>query len=251
MAECGGRLYGVGVGPGDPELLTVKAARLLREVSVVFIPKRSLGDEGYAFSIVRDLLDPVRQELVPLAFPMTRDFASLEPIWDGHADAIAARLASGAEGAFITEGDPFFFSTFIYIWERLRARHPGVRVEVIPGVSSVHAAACRAGLPLADGDDRVAILPAAYETDGIRAALAAFDTVVFMKCSGALPRLIAELERAGLEERAVYVRRATTGAEEVVRDLRTLLDRPADYLSLIIVRRGGTPAPAGAGGRGR
>ncbi len=164
MSGC---FYGVGVGPGDPDLLTVKGLRILASVPVVLVPKRSAEDAGYAYGIVRGLLDPSRQEIVGLVFPMTRDFARLEGVWDAHVETVAGYLAAGRDCAFITEGDPFLYSTFIYIWERLRTRYPRYRTEVIPGVPSVTAAACRAGLPLANAGERIAILPAAYEAGAV------------------------------------------------------------------------------------
>lgn len=239
-----GCLYGVGVGPGDPELLTLRACRVLREAGVVVVPKRSPRDEGYAFGIVRHLIDPSRQEVLELVFPMTRDRQRLDSVWESHAAAIASRLATGRDCAFITEGDPFFYSTFIYVWERLRRRFPGFRAEVVPGVSSVHAAACRAGVPLASGDERVAILPGVGDPEEVRRHLESFDTVVFLKCHTGLPTLVRALEEGGLACQAVYVKKATAAEEEVVADLRAMAGREPEYLSLVIVRRTGE-GPAG------
>lgn len=245
-----GCLYGVGVGPGDPELLTLKACRVLREAAVVVVPKRGPRDEGYAFGIVRHLLDPARQEVLELVFPMTRDRRRLERAWEDHAATVAARLQAGRDCAFITEGDPFFYSTFIYIWERLRRCLPGLRAEVIPGVSSVHAAACRAGVPLACGDERVAVLPGVGDAEEVRRHLAHFETVVFLKCHSGLPTLLSVLEAEGLEGSAVYVKKATAPEEEVVADLRDLAGRDAEYLSLVIVRRPAAPGVSHHGGAG-
>lgn len=242
-----GTFYGLGVGPGDPDLMTVKARRILESADVVLVPKRSLTDDGYAYGIVRDIIDPARQEVRDLHFPMTKDVARLEPIWEEHGTTIAGYLARGLTCAFVTEGDPFFYSTFIYLWQRLRSRYPQYPMEVVPGVSSVQAAACRADVPLASGDDRIAILPATYEAGQIRRFLEDFDTVVFLKCNSVFPALVEALEATGLKDRAVYIKKATSPQEEIVRDLDSLAGRKLEYLSLLLVKREGTRREPGGG----
>lgn len=244
-----GSFYGVGVGPGDPELLTRKAERILKQAQVVAVPKRGPRDRGYAYEIVAPLLDPGRQEIVELVFPMTRERERLEAVWDGHVEALAERLLAGRDCAFITEGDPFLYSTFIYIWERLRARCPAVPVEVVPGVSSVTAAACRAGLPLASGGERVAILPGVPDDPAeLRGLAAAFDTVVVLKAGARAPAVLDAWE-AGGAGRLVCVRRATTPGEAVAEGREAVASLEPDYFSLFLLR--GRGAPAGGGGAAR
>ncbi len=244
-----GRLYGVGVGPGDPELLTRKAERVLREVDVVAVPRARPGERGYAHEIVAPLLDRGRQEVLELVFPMARERERLEAVWERHAEELARRLRAGLDCAFVTEGDPFLYSTFIYIWERLRARHPDLPVEVVPGVSSVTAAACRAGVPLAAGEERVAILPDVPAGAGALAHLAtAFDTLVFMKAGRRTRDVLEAWQGAGRPGRLVYVRRATTPQEAVVEGGEAIAAQDPDYLSLFLLRtrRGGPDRlPAG------
>lgn len=239
-----GRLYGVGVGPGDPELLTRKAERLLKAVDVVAVPKRGPRDRGYAHEIVASLLDPGRQEILDLVFPMTRDRERLEAAWDAHVETLARRLLDGRDCAFITEGDPFLYSTFIPLWERFRARWPEVPVEAVPGVSSVTAAACRAGFPLASGEERVAVLPALPPEPGALAGLAAaFDTVVVMKAGARGREVLDAWGAAGVPDgRLVGVRRATTPAEAVAEGPEAVAALEPDYFSLFLLRGRAEPA---------
>ena len=235
----GGRFYGIGVGPGDPELLTLKAERLLRQCAVVCTPKRNLRDDGYAAGIVRDLLRPAEQEELALEFPMNRDWERLKPYWERNAALIQERLTAGKDCAFVTEGDPFLYSTFIYLYQYLRRHHPEVPIEVVPGVTSFTAAAARAGLPLANQDERIAVLPTVKDTAEAVQILSQFDTVVFLKVNAVFDRVLAALEQLDLVDRAVWVHKATApGAEEIVTDIRSLVGRGRlPYLSLLLVRK--------------
>ncbi len=234
-----GCLYGVGVGPGDPELLTLKAVRVLQQAPVVVAPRKTSRDRSYAYSIVEHLVDEARQEVLPLVFPMKKDLNELRLYWRDACDAIYQRLSAGKDCAFLTEGDPLLFGTFIYIYEMLRELHPDVRMEVVPGISSINASAARAGIPLVSGDDRLAVLPATYEGDKLRETLRDFDTVVLLKVHSVFDQVLDLLEEMGLTDGAVYVKKCTTSSEEIVRDIRRLRGQKLDYLSLLIVRRAG------------
>ena len=166
-----GRFYGIGVGPGDPELLTIKAQMILSKVPVVFIPQTSLNEASFAYSIVREFLDSRRQKVAPLIFPMTKDETKLKDAWIQAVNHIWQIIKEGKDCALITEGDPFLYSTFIYIYELFRERYPEVSVEIIPGISSVFAAASRAGMPLALGEDSLAVLPGGSAKSKIRGTL--------------------------------------------------------------------------------
>jgi precorrin-2/cobalt-factor-2 C20-methyltransferase len=231
-----GVLYGVGVGPGAPDLLTLRAARTIRAVPVVCTPRRTASAESYALAVVRDLLDLTRQELVELAFPMTRDPDLALLHRDEAATHIGAILSAGRDVAFITEGDPLLYSTFIHLYRRLRAASPPVRVEIVPGVTSVSAAAAVAGLPLADGTERLAVVPATCGYEELHAALRDFDTVALLKVSPIFDRVLDLLEELNLLESAVYVSRAGTPEQRVEADVRALREQPLDYLSLILVK---------------
>jgi precorrin-2/cobalt-factor-2 C20-methyltransferase len=231
-----GCLYGVGVGPGDPELLTVKAQRLLQRVGTICFTQLDDGRESYALSIVRNFLDEANPELLSITVPSDETPVS-EQTWRDAAAQIGERLRRGQDVAFITEGDPMLYSEFSYLLEKIRSAHPDTRVEVIPGVSSVMAAAASAGVPLATHGQRLAILPAVYGIDDLREAITNYDTTVLMEVNRTLLEALANLEKLGLAGKAIYVRRATTEREEVVQDIHQLSEEDFDYFSLLIIKR--------------
>ncbi|MFZ3208028.1 MAG: precorrin-2 C(20)-methyltransferase [Geobacteraceae bacterium] len=231
------KIYAVGVGPGDPELLTRKAERILRQVPVICAPTASPVDSSYALSIVEPFLDPFRQEVIVQVFPMRRDQAGLEEFWETAADDVAERVQGGQDVAFITIGDPFLYSTFLYIYRIFRERYPDIPIEVVPGVSSINAAAIAAGMPLGMASERIAIIPAAFEEENLRQILLDFDTVVLMKVSRVFDGIYALLQELGLENNGAFIRRVGSAEEEVVFDLASLVGRKLDYLSLLIVKK--------------
>ena len=231
-----GRFYGVGVGPGDPELLTLKALRILQEVPLICTPRSVTSAESYAFDIVRGFLDEQKQEIIRIPFPVD-DEAGAAEVWRNAADTIGGHLSQGKDVAFITEGDPMLYSTFSYVLDSITSGYPAVTVEIIPGVSSVMAAAASAGVPLVTHGQRLVILPAVYGIDDLSEAIANYDTIVLMKVNRTLLQALANLEQLGLAGKGIYVRRASTDREEVVRDLSKLSEEDLDYFSLLIIKR--------------
>jgi precorrin-2/cobalt-factor-2 C20-methyltransferase len=235
MSGRWGRFYGIGVGPGDPELLTLKAARILQQVPVVCYPQSTAGEGSMALAIIAGAVSLAGKELVPFPFSMSQPH-STDP-WQGALARVLERLAQGLDCAFLTEGDPFLYSTFVYVYQHLRREHPQVPVEVVPGVSSLTAAAARAGVPLAAGRERIAVLPALYHPGAIGPALDASDAVVLLKVNQVLDVVRGELEARGLLERAVLVRRATMPEEQILHGAQAVDGSMRDYFSLLIVRR--------------
>ena len=233
-----GTLFGVGVGPGAADLMTLRAVRVLKEADVIAIPRRSEWDESVAWRIAESNIGKIEgQERIFLTFPMTKDPAKLRPAWDTAFDAIGQRLAQGKSVAFITEGDPMFYSTFIYLHEQAQGRWPGVKLEIVPGVSSLSAVAAVTHCPTADGQERVAVLPATYGVEDLLAVLNQFDTVVLVKVSSVMPQVVEAVERAGLIDRAVYVSKATMEQQKIVTDIRTIRNDRCDYFSMVVVSR--------------
>ena len=231
-----GRLFGVGVGPGDPELLTLKALRVLQAAPVICVPQSETQPDSYALNIVRGFLDPLKQETLRLIFPID-DPDGAAGVWIDAAHTISQRLQRGQDVAFITEGDPMLYSTFSYVLDSIQSSYPTVSVEIVPGVSSIMAAAASGGVPLATHGQRLAVLPAVYGIDDLSEAIANYDTIVLMKVNRTLLRAIANLESLGLAGKSIYVRRATTAKEQVVRDLGQLSGEDMDYFSLLIIKR--------------
>lgn len=144
-----GTLHGIGVGPGDPELITLKAARLLGQVDVVFAAASTRNDYSVALSIVAPHISDTARVL-RLDFPMTRDQARLQAAWDDNAAQVLGALETGRDAAFITLGDPMTYSTYLYLARTLKARRADIALAVTPGISSVQAAAAAAGIGLAE-----------------------------------------------------------------------------------------------------
>ncbi|MCL8209283.1 MAG: precorrin-2 C(20)-methyltransferase [Actinomycetia bacterium] len=241
-----GRLYGVGVGPGDPEWLTLAALRVLVRAPTVAYPAAPGGAEGFAYRIVRTFLDPARQELLPLAFPMTREPAALEAAWDHIADEVARRLSTGRDVAFVTEGDPLLYSTFVPLRERLSRRCPEAPIEVVPGVPSFAAAAARLGWALGRGDERLAVVPATDDREALRAVLEQFDTVVLLKVAKVLDPVLDLLEEMGLLGGAAVLSHVGGPAERVERTVARLKGERLPYMTLMVVRTGRSRAEVGA-----
>lgn len=229
-----GTLFGVGVGPGDPDLLTLKAVRVIQDVPVIAVPRAQRGGDSYALQIVRGLLRP-EQPVIRLHLPMVRDLASRNRHRQRAAETIAAYLEEGHDVAFLTEGDPMLYSTFVYMLENMPG---GTKVEVVPGITSIHAAAAQAQLPLVQADQRLAILPATSENlERLPACLDLFDTVVLVKLHRTLDRVLRMLDSLDMIDQAVLIDRASHPSGRVVRDVRSLQEGGVHYLSLLILSK--------------
>jgi precorrin-2/cobalt-factor-2 C20-methyltransferase len=232
-----GRFYGVGVGPGDPELITVKAYRVLKETPVIAYPKKRRGSRSYALDIVETYVDANSKTLVGLVFPMTKDAAVLAREWDRTAQTVAEYLVRGEDVAFVTEGDPMLYSTFIHLARTVTDKIPDVTVTAIPGISSVTASASVLGLPLADGDETVAVVPATADRERLKTLLSHHDAVVLVKVAKVLDVVLEVLEDLGLTDRARVVTQATHQAERVWTRVEELSGAELPYLTLMVVKK--------------
>ena len=241
-----GTLYGIGIGPGDPELITLKGARLIGACKNLFVPKARTAAESVALAIARPLVPP-EARIEELVFPMTDDREALAEKWDAAAGRIAAVLAEGEDACFLTLGDPLLYSTYIYLLRALQKRLPNLRAVTVPGIPAFGAAAALAGFPIGEGRAPVTIVPAADDLTAVRRALAAGGTVVLMKIGKRLAEVLALLSAEGLLARSVFVSHATMAGERIETDLRRLTDEgpEAGYLSIILVDAGsGKVAPS-------
>ena len=231
-----GVFYGVGVGPGDPELLTVRAQRLLEKAGAVCYTQLDNGAPSFALGVVQGLLDR-NAELLPIVIP-SDDSPVSHDTWHEAAGRIGGKLREGVDVAFITEGDPMLYSEFPHLIDHVRAEDiDGLVVEVIPGVPSVMAAAASSGVPLVTQGQRLAILPTVYGIDDLREAITNYDTIVLMEIDRNLMNALANLESLGLAGKAIYVRQASTASERVIDDISKLTDEDYDYFSLLIIKR--------------
>lgn len=234
-----GTLYGIGVGPGDPELLTLKAAKTLKQVAHVFAAASSKNDHSLAQHIVRDHL-PADVPVDQLSFPMTFNAEHLEDAWQANCLKVVDILTQGKNVAFLTLGDPLTFSTFIYLMRKVRSRLPEVRVAVIPGITAFQAAAACANEPLAEGEEAMTVVSAAKGGERLKDVISCSDNVVLMKTYKQFPDVLARIEEAGLEDSCCFVSRCGLEGEIVEKDFRKLtqLEQP-NYLSLMIIKKRG------------
>jgi len=231
-----GRLYGVGIGPGDPELLTVKATRVIAGAPVVAFFAKA-GRRGNARAIVDCWLKPSHVEL-PLFYPMTNDShfddppyrEALAQFYKDCTSTIAAHLEAGRDVALLSEGDPLLYGSFMHLFIRLKDRFA---ISVVPGVSSICGAWGVAGAPMTWGDDALVVLPATLPLDELKRRLALADAAVIMKIGRNLARAKEALVAAGMADRAIYVERATM-AGELVTPLAEKDGDAAPYFSLIL-----------------
>jgi precorrin-2/cobalt-factor-2 C20-methyltransferase len=231
-------LHGVGVGPGAPDLLTLRAARVLREAAVLVLPRGSDHAGSMAWRIAAPIVGDIPgQERLPVTLPMSRDPARVRPAWQRACEQIGERLERGLSVAFLTEGDPSLYSSFVYLAREAARRWPAVPVRIVPGVSSLGAVPAVCGVPLADGQERVAIIPACHGVSDLCELLRAFDTVVLMKVGPEMPAIVEALASTDLLARATYVSRATMEDERVERDLRRVAGERGDCFAMVVVAR--------------
>jgi precorrin-2/cobalt-factor-2 C20-methyltransferase len=224
-----GRLYGLGVGPGDPELLTLKALRLLRQAAVVAYPAPNDGD-SFARNIVAQWLDRGQPEIA-LRFPM-RPGPPPAALYDRAAAELAAVLDRGDDVALLCQGDPLVYGSFIPIWSRLCERYP---VEIVPGVSSITACAAAAASPLASRDEILTVVPATLDEAALGCALAAADNAAVVKLGRHVEKLRRVLGGLGRLEGAVYVERASLPQSRIL-PLAEVDAAAAPYFSMALVR---------------
>lgn len=232
-----GVLRVVGVGPGDPELMTLKAARILASADVVAFFAKA-GRPGHARHIVEGALNPAAEQL-RLEYPFTTEVAVSEPrylaemgeFYERCADLLASRLDRGCEVALLSEGDPFFYGSSMYLFDRLARDYPN---EVVPGVTGMSGCWAQARLPICHGDDVLCVLPGTLDEATLTARLQGADAAVIMKVGRNLPKIRRALAAAGLLDRAVFVERGTMGDQRIT-PLISLAESPAPYFSLVLV----------------
>jgi precorrin-2/cobalt-factor-2 C20-methyltransferase len=243
-----GKFIGIGVGPGDPELITVKAVKALKTVDVVSVPKAHVNTPSMALGMVKHILEEREKppEVLELVFPMTKDELEVKRLWAKNAGIVAEKVESSKLVAFITLGDPMFYSTFIYLFQSLRQEYPEVKLEIIPGVTSLTACAAGAQIPLAENEEVVTIIPSDLDFKFIEETAKQADTLVFMKCAHRFKDLVPILERSSFTKNSTIalVRRCNMPEEKVIvgklGDVQNW-EIPEDYFSMAIVKRSELP----------
>lgn len=227
-----GTLYGVGIGPGSPDLVTLRAVTVLSSVPVIFAAASPKNDASLALSIAAPHLNG-NAEIIRLDFPMTRDAAILEQSWSANARTVADLLASGRDAAFITLGDPMIYSTFGYLMRTLAELAPDIPVRVVPGITSYQEAAARTRTILCQGEENLLLVSGINETARLQTALGVADSAVILKAYRNINAIRATLDAAGKNGETLFASRLGLEGEMTASGLENVPEKP-HYLSLIL-----------------
>jgi len=233
----------VGCGPGDPELLTVKAVNAIKSADLIMCPTSREGKPSIALSVVSSLLDHGKnQEIVNLVFPMTKDKDTLENTWQKNSQIIAESVLSGKKVVYLTVGDPYLYSTWIYLHREISAKYPDINITVIPGIVSMFTFASKVGISLAEGSEKMAVIPSCYDLSKVKEIAKNCDTMVFLKDGRYFDQVIQLLREAQFSDDSIFaigqdldtdkeiVRKLTLG--QVTKDTIT-----SKYFSIMVVKR--------------
>lgn len=229
------KLYGISVGTGDPELITIKGLKYLQQAKIVAFPEGKQGKPGVAEKIISPWLQS-HQILLPLRFPYVQDDQELNQAWNVAAQNVLSYLQKGEDVTFACEGDISFYSTFTYLAQTVQELDANVVVETIPGVCSPMAAASVLGIPLTVRSQRLMILPTLYHLDELETALSAAEVVVLMKFSSFVSQVWELLQGKGLLDRTSIVERATQSDQVIYKSLKDLDQVQLSYFSVMIIR---------------
>ena len=230
-----GIFYGIGVGPGDPELLTVKAIKAIEQVDVLIAPKTEKKDGSVALTVAKPYLKK-DVEIVYQVFPMVKGFAeNSTDAWESNKQEILELLRSGKNVAFLTIGDPMFYSTYIYVFRLLE--NEGVDIQTIPGIPAFAAIGSQLGYPIVEGDDVLSIIPATASPEKVEKAMQAADNVVLMKVYKNFEEVADMLDKNEMAVQAVLVSRAGLDDEKIIYDVLAHKKDKLNYLSTILTRK--------------
>ncbi len=238
-----GKIYVIGVGPGDPELITLKAVRILQKSPVWLAPAASKGGASTAFTIASGAVSSAGKEVITHHFPMTKVHAGqqadqeVEQAWKEAAEIISDHLDQGRDVAFPTLGDPAIYSTGFYLIEKLSELVDDLTAEIIPGISAIGATSAATSVPLCLGDERLVVIPATFADNQLKEVLATFDCICLMKVHKVMDKLLALLDELDLTEHAVLVERTTLENQKIHYDLHKAAMQKIHYFSTMIVRK--------------
>ncbi len=235
-------LVAVGCGPGDPDLLTVKAVNAIRGADVIACPTAREGKPSIALAAVSPLIDQGRQKILQLVFPMTKDRAVLEETWRRNSQILADAVLTDRRVVYLTIGDPYLYSTWIYLHRELKERHPKIRISVIPGIVSMFTFASKVGISLAEGAEKMSVIPSCYNLDAVKEIARNSDTLVFLKDGRYFDQVVTLLREAGFADSSIFAIGQDLGTEhEIIRRL-TLGEADTSalttkYFSILVVKR--------------
>jgi len=236
-------LIGIGVGPGDPDLLTVKAVKAIHNADIIMCPASKEDRPSIALSVVSSLIDKSKnQEIVKLIFPMTKDKDVLDATWKKNAKIMAEKVLSGKNVVYLTVGDPYLYSTWIYMYKDLKENYPDMEISVIPGIVSIFTFASKVGISIAEGAEKVAIIPSCYDLSSVKEIAKHSETMVFLKDGRYFDQVINVLKESGFPDDSIFAIGQDLGTEnEIIRKMtlgevndETLTTK---YFSILVVKR--------------
>jgi len=237
------QLIGIGVGPGDPDLLTVKAVKAIQYADVIMCPASAEDRPSIALSVISSLIDKSKnQEIVKLIFPMTKDKDVLEAHWKTNAKIMAEKVLSGKNVVYLTVGDPYLYSTWIYMHRDISANYPDIKISVIPGIVSMFTFASKVGISIAEGAEKVAIIPSCYDLSSVKEIAKHSEVLVFLKDGRYFDKVIELLKESGFPENSIFAIGQDLGTDhEIIRKMTlgevndgTLTTK---YFSILVVKR--------------
>jgi len=232
----------VGCGPGDPDLLTVKAVKAIKNADVIMCPTSKKGNTSIAYSIVSSVINDSKPEVVNLVFPMVKEKSILEETWKKNTKIIVDAVNSGKRVVYLTVGDPYLYSTWIYLHRELQTKYPGIKIKVIPGIVSLFTFASKVGISIAEGSETVAVIPSCYDLSRVKDTAKNCDTMIFLKDGRYFDKVVQLLKEAGFQDNSIFaIGQDLDTKDEVVRKL-TLGEVTKEtftnkYFSIMVVKR--------------
>jgi precorrin-2/cobalt-factor-2 C20-methyltransferase len=236
-------LIGIGVGPGDVDLLTVKAVRAIHNADIIMCPASNENRPSIAFTVVSPIIDKSKnQEIIKLIFPMTKDKDVLEATWKKNAKIMAETVLTGKNVVYLTVGDPFLYSTWIYMHKDLKENYPEMDVSVIPGIVSMFTFAAKVGVSIAEGAEKVAIIPSCYDLSSVKEIAKHSESMIFLKDGRYFDKVIEILKESGFPNDSIFAIGQDLGTKnEIIRKM-TLGEvndssLTTKYFSILVVKR--------------
>lgn len=236
------KLFCVGCGPGDPELLTIRALNLITEADVIFVPTSKLDKPSIALSIVAKYIKKTTK-IINLVFPMVKDKDALKDYWKKNTLEISQMVRTGKKTLYLTVGDPSLYSTWIYIHRELKKNHKDIEIEIIPGITSIFAFAAESKIGLVEGNEHLSIVPACYDLNKVKNTVKASDTIVFLKDGRYFDNVIEMLSDSGFgEETQIAIAQDVSTKENILeikhlKDLKGKKQPSQKYFSIMVVKR--------------
>jgi precorrin-2/cobalt-factor-2 C20-methyltransferase len=236
------KLFCIGCGPGDPELLTIKALNLIKEADVIFVPTSKSDKPSIALSIVSKYINK-STKIINLVFPMVKDKNSLKEYWKKNTIEISEMVRTGKKTLYLTVGDPSLYSTWIYIHRELKNNHQDIEVEIIPGITSIFAFAAESKISLVEGDEHLSVVPACYDLNKVKNTVKSSDTIVFLKDGRYFDNVIDMLSETGFSDESQIAIAQDVSTQKNILEIKQLKDikgkkQPSQtYFSIMVVKR--------------